>query len=75
MFLGLIALNIIHPGLILQGPDSSFPKQSRAEKKELKAQKEVFKMEKKRQKRNPEREEFISEAPRQEPQDETMRFY
>jgi hypothetical protein len=52
MFLGLLALNIIHPGQNLQGPDSSFPKVSRAEKKELKAQKKAFKMEKKRQKQD-----------------------
>jgi hypothetical protein len=52
MFLGLLALNIIHPGQTLQGPDSSFPKQSRAEKKELKARKKALEMEKKRQKQN-----------------------
>ncbi|KAJ5312191.1 hypothetical protein N7508_003021 [Penicillium antarcticum] len=56
MLFGLIALNIFHPGRILQGPDSTFPKKSRAEKKELKAQKKAIKieknMEKKRLKQN-----------------------
>ncbi|KAJ6080925.1 hypothetical protein N7499_005799 [Penicillium canescens] len=51
MLFGLIALNIFHPGRILQGPDSSFPKKSRAEKKELKAQKKAIKMEKKMEKK------------------------
>ncbi|OGE52285.1 hypothetical protein PENARI_c010G11501 [Penicillium arizonense] len=51
MLFGLIALNIFHPGRILQGPDSSFPKKSRTEKKELKAQKKAIKMEKKMEKK------------------------
>lgn len=44
MFLGLLALNIFHPSHILQGPDSSFPKLSLADKEALKAQKKALKM-------------------------------
>jgi len=33
-----MAMNIIHPGRILQGPDLSFAKQSGDEKQELKSQ-------------------------------------
>lgn len=36
MFLALVAMNIIHPGRNLQGPDSKFEKLSRAQKKEQK---------------------------------------
>ncbi|KAJ5747137.1 uncharacterized protein N7511_008833 [Penicillium nucicola] len=50
MFVGLVALNIFHPGRVLQGPDSTFPKKSRAEKQELKAQKKAMKLEKKMEK-------------------------
>jgi hypothetical protein len=51
MLFALIALILFHPGRVLQGPDSSFPKKSRAEKKELKAQKKAIKMEKKMEKK------------------------
>lgn len=47
MFLALVALNVFHPGRILQGPDAKFQKLSRAEKKE---QKRIAKMEKAKQK-------------------------
>lgn len=33
MLLGFVILIIFHPGTVLQGPDSEFPRMSRAEKK------------------------------------------
>jgi hypothetical protein len=43
MFLALLVLNFTHPGRIINGPDSSWPRLSRAEKKELKRQKKADK--------------------------------
>jgi hypothetical protein len=54
MLLALVALNVIHPGRILQGPDSGFQQVRRAEKeakKEKKQQKKMVKEEKKSQKK------------------------
>ncbi|KAH7150498.1 RTA1 domain protein [Dactylonectria estremocensis] len=39
MLFALVVLNVMHPGLVLRGPDSDFPRLSRKEKKALKAQK------------------------------------
>ncbi|KAF4335919.1 phospholipid-translocating ATPase [Fusarium beomiforme] len=39
----LVLLNIMHPGFVLRGPDSEFPKLSRKEKKALKEQKKMEK--------------------------------
>ena len=36
MLLAVTLLNACHPGLVLRGPDSEFPRLSRAEKKALK---------------------------------------
>lgn len=47
VMLGLVLLNIIHPGLVLRGPDSEFPSLSRAEKKEMKKQKKEEKRQEK----------------------------
>lgn len=47
VLLGLILLNIIHPGLVLRGPESEFPRVSRADKKKAKAEKKVAKRERK----------------------------
>ncbi|KAG7415063.1 RTA1 like protein-domain-containing protein [Fusarium sp. MPI-SDFR-AT-0072] len=47
ILIALVLLNIMHPGFVLRGPDSEFPKLSRKEKKALKQQK---KMEKKQAK-------------------------
>ncbi|KAF4496485.1 phospholipid-translocating ATPase [Fusarium agapanthi] len=47
ILIALVLLNIMHPGFVLRGPDSEFPKLSRKEKKAIKQQK---KMEKKRAK-------------------------
>jgi hypothetical protein len=54
MLAALVALNVIHPGRILQGPDSGFKEARRAEKeanKEKKQQKKMAKEEKKSQKK------------------------
>ncbi|KAF4220815.1 hypothetical protein CNMCM8980_000398 [Aspergillus fumigatiaffinis] len=51
MFLALLILNVIHPGRVLQGPDSEFPKVSRQEKKRIKQEKrEAKRAEKERKK-------------------------
>ena len=51
VILGLILLNIIHPGLVLRGPESEFPTVSRAEKKRMKTEKKEAKRERKRAKK------------------------
>ncbi|KAI9040333.1 alkaline D-peptidase [Aspergillus affinis] len=43
MFVAIGLLNIIHPGRVLQGPDSEFPKLSRKEKKQRKRDKKEAK--------------------------------
>lgn len=39
MLAALVLLNVMHPGFVLRGPDSGFPRMTRAEKKVNKAQK------------------------------------
>ena len=51
MFFACLLLNICHPGRILQGPDSNFPKLSKQEKKALKEQKKELKLQRKEEKR------------------------
>lgn len=51
MALALILLNLLHPGMVLRGPDSEFPKRTRAEKKAAKQQKKREKQEKKARKK------------------------
>jgi hypothetical protein len=54
MLAALVTLNFIHPGRILQGPDSGFKEARRAKKeakKEKKQQKKMAKEEKKSQKK------------------------
>ncbi|KAJ5337569.1 hypothetical protein N7452_004297 [Penicillium brevicompactum] len=75
MFLALVALNIFHPGHVLRGPDSTFPTQTRAEKKELKARKKAFKMEKKRERQYESQGESVPEATGQEQVDVSNRHY
>ncbi|RJE27298.1 RTA1 domain-containing protein [Aspergillus sclerotialis] len=43
MFLAFLVLNIFHPGRVLTGPESEFPRLSRAEKKKLKQEKKAEK--------------------------------
>jgi hypothetical protein len=43
MFLALLILNFTHPGRIISGPDASWPRPSRKEKKELKRQRKAEK--------------------------------
>lgn len=47
MLLAFVALNIMHPGYILKGPDGEFPKLTRAEKKAIKEKKKQEKAERK----------------------------
>ncbi|KAI9034939.1 RTA1 domain-containing protein [Aspergillus affinis] len=51
MFLALLALNMFHPGQIIRGERSDFPRLTRAEKRELKQQRKDMKRDKKRMKR------------------------
>ncbi|KAF5583712.1 phospholipid-translocating ATPase [Fusarium pseudocircinatum] len=43
ILIALVLLNIMHPGFVLRGPDSEFPKLSRKEKKAIKQQKKMEK--------------------------------
>lgn len=47
MLIALVALSALHPGYVLVGPESSFPKLTKAEKKMKKEQRKVEKAEKK----------------------------
>lgn len=47
MLLALTLLNLMHPGFVLRGPDSEFPRLSRAEKKAIKIQKKAAKRQRK----------------------------
>ncbi|EAW14620.1 RTA1 domain-containing protein [Aspergillus clavatus NRRL 1] len=53
MFLALALLNIVHPGRVLRGPDSEFPRISRQEKKRLKQEKKTAKKAERAQKKDP----------------------
>jgi hypothetical protein len=50
MLLAFVALNVMHPGYVLQGPDSEFPRLTRAEKKAMKKQKKDDKRQRKEEK-------------------------
>lgn len=39
MFLALGALHFVHPGMVLRGPETEFPRLSRREKKQMKREK------------------------------------
>lgn len=47
MLLALVILNVMHPGLVLRGPDSEFPGLTRAEKKALRLRKKEEKQQRK----------------------------
>lgn len=51
MTLALMLLNLVHPGLVLRGPDSEFPKITRAEKRAIKKQKKDEKKKRKEEKK------------------------
>jgi RTA1 like protein len=51
MFLAILALCVMHPGRFLRGPDSVFPRKTKAEKKAAKRERKEKKDEKKRAKR------------------------
>ncbi|KAL4926221.1 RTA1 domain-containing protein [Aspergillus undulatus] len=44
MLFALVVLNVVHPGRVLQGPDSEFPRVSRKEKKQRKREKKEAKL-------------------------------
>jgi len=52
MILAALLLNIVHPGLVLKGPESEFPHVSRKEKKMLKQEKKAAKQQRKQEKRS-----------------------
>lgn len=51
MFFALVVLNVLHPGRVLRGPDSDFPRLSRAEKKRVKQEKKAQEATKKAEKK------------------------
>lgn len=51
MFLALLLLSVMHPGRVLVGIGSEFPRLSWKEKKMLKQEKKTLKLEKKEEKR------------------------
>lgn len=51
MLLAFVALNVMHPGFVLKGPDGDFPRRTRAEKKAIKQQKKDDKKYKKQERR------------------------
>ncbi|KAG9254331.1 putative RTA1 domain protein [Emericellopsis atlantica] len=57
MFIALAILNVVHPGQVLRGPDSEFPRMSRAEKKERKRAKKQSKAEEREVKKRAKAEE------------------
>jgi hypothetical protein len=44
MLLALVLLNVVHPGTVLRGPESDFPRLSRKEKKAIRREKKEQKM-------------------------------
>ncbi|TQB73133.1 hypothetical protein MPDQ_006050 [Monascus purpureus] len=71
MFLALAVLNVLHPGRVLRGPDSEFPRLSRAEKKRVKKEKKAQKATKKAEKRVVSRQqgfESLTESGRESPE-------
>lgn len=64
MILAALLLNIVHPGLVLKGPESEFPRLSRKEKRALKQAKKAAKEQRKEEKqqakkqRKQEKEQF-----------------
>jgi hypothetical protein len=52
MILAALLLNIVHPGVVLKGPESEFPHVSRKEKKMLKQEKKVAKQQRKQEKKS-----------------------
>lgn len=52
MLLAGILLNVVHPGLVLKGPESEFPHLSRKEKKMLKQEKKAAKQQRKQEKKS-----------------------
>jgi hypothetical protein len=51
VFLGLVVLNIVNPGMVLRGSESEFPKLSRRQRKALKREKKEAKKQRKTRKK------------------------
>ncbi|KAJ6780350.1 hypothetical protein PWT90_06545 [Aphanocladium album] len=69
MVLALVLLNLMHPGLVLRGPDGEFPRVTRREKK---ARKQMAKEEKRRRKAEEKARKqgkFVDEERQQQPPD------
>lgn len=62
MFLALALLNVVHPGTILKGTQSEFPRLTRKQKKELKRQKKEQKQQKKAEKKAGRKAGYVSES-------------
>lgn len=52
MILAAILLNVVHPGMVLKGPESEFPHLSRKERKMLKQEEKAAKQQRKHEKRS-----------------------
>jgi RTA1 like protein len=65
MLLALIILNFAHPGRVLHGPESEFPRLSREEKKMLKQEKKQMKAARKAAKSDMEQNTSESDGPLQ----------
>lgn len=52
MWFAALLLNIVHPALVLKGPESEFPRLTRKEKKALKQEKKEAKKARKQEKRD-----------------------
>ncbi|KAJ6447143.1 RTA1 domain-containingprotein [Purpureocillium lavendulum] len=61
MLVGLVLLNVMHPGFVLRGPDSEFPRLTRAEKKAIKAQKKEDKRRRKEERKRGKAGSAVSE--------------
>lgn len=67
MLLAALLLNICHPGMVLKGPDSEFPRLSRKEKKALKREKKEEKRRRKWEKKEAKQAKKEGRFPRSYP--------
>jgi len=75
MLLAAVLLNAIHPGLILKGPESEFPRLSRKEKKVIKLEKKEAKEMEKGEKRQAKTARKQRKHPRRQGDEQTLEAY
>ena len=73
MALALVALNLMHPGFVLRGPESEFPKLSKDEKKHRRELKQQLIAQQKEERRNTraQRKEMKQQQQQQQKRDST----